>query len=119
MVTTPTEARARVRDKATPTTNRGIKAHALLDSGSLAGDFISQHTLTLLGGIGREYISPEPLRVCSGLDNACYDSTHVVDVLVSFIECNIKHTFISTCRISLKGHWKRIHKTKRTSETTA
>ena len=103
MVTTPTEARARVRDKATPTTNKEIKAHALLDSGSLAGDFISQHTLTLLGGIGREYISPEPLRVCSGLDNACYDSTHVVDVLVSFIECNIKHTFILTCRISLKG----------------
>jgi hypothetical protein len=87
MVTTPTEARARVRDKATPTTNREIKAHA--------GDFISQHILTLLGVIGREYISPEPLCVCS--------STHVVDVLVSFIECNIKHTFILTCRISLKG----------------
>jgi hypothetical protein len=106
MVTTPTEARAHVRDKAAhPTTNKEIKAHSLLDSGSLAGDFISQNTLTLLGGIGREYNSPEPLRVCSGLDNACYDSTHVVDVLVSlsFIECNIEHTFILTCRISLKG----------------
>jgi hypothetical protein len=52
MVTTPTEARARVRDKAAhPTTNKEIKAHALLDSGSLAGDFIGQHTLTLCSRI--------------------------------------------------------------------
>jgi hypothetical protein len=125
MATTSTEAKAQVRDKAAhPTTNREIKAHALLDSGSLGGDFIRHNTLTLLGGIGLEYISPEPLRVCSGLDNACYDSTHVVDVLVSFIECNIKHTFILTNRISLNGKVNLIIgrdsiKQKRTSETTS
>jgi hypothetical protein len=102
--TAPTEARvlptAPTAHRA-PAPTTAIKAQALLDSGSLAGNFIRHNTLIALGGIGKEYISPEPLRVCSGLDNACYDSTHVVDVVVSFIESNTKHSFVLTCRISL------------------
>ena len=53
--------------------------------------------------MGKEYDSPEPLRVCSGLDNTCYDSTKVVDVQVCFVENNIKHTIVLTCRIANKG----------------
>jgi hypothetical protein len=53
--------------------------------------------------MGKEYDSPEPLRVGSGLDNTCYDSTKVVDVQVCFVENNIKHTIVLTCRIANKG----------------
>lgn len=87
----------------TPRPTRKINAHALLDSGSLAGNCISQYTLMVSGGIGREYVTPEPPRVCSGQDNVCYKSTQVVDVVCSFIKSNVKHSIVMTCRISHQG----------------
>jgi hypothetical protein len=70
VTTAPTEGRALLT---APTAHRApapttaIKAQALLDSGSLAGSLIFHNTLVALGGVGKEYISPEPLRVCSGV----------------------------------------------------
>jgi hypothetical protein len=50
------------------------------------------------------YKTDHPIRVCSGLDNHCIDSTDVVDVLtVSFRSKNNKYSIKLTCRISLSG----------------
>lgn len=80
-----------------------VEARALLDSGSLAGDFINNKTLLALKG--QPYIrkTDTPLRVCSGLDNACVDSFDVIDIQLSFLRNNIKYTMILQMRISGKS----------------
>ena len=45
---------------------------ALLDTGSLAGNFISQALVTELNAEKYVYRSKHSFSVCSGLDNVCY-----------------------------------------------
>ena len=61
-----------------------VTAQALLDSGSLAGDFINNKTLLALGGRPHLRKTSCPLRVCSGLDNTCIVSHDVLDIQLSF-----------------------------------
>ena len=63
---TPIAARARV-----------VKTNALLDSGSLAEDFINAETLKILGGTHHLRSADETIVVCSGLDNKCLESNVV------------------------------------------
>ena len=53
-----------------------------LDTGSLAVDFISHDLLTRLKGQHFVYKTATPITVCSGLDNACYTSSDMVDVAI-------------------------------------
>ena len=88
---------------ATITTNPVIEAKALLDTGSLAGNFIAVDLIKRINGTDSIYKTDQPIRVCSGLDNHCIDSLDVVDVLVSFNIKNKKYSIKLTCRISLSG----------------
>ena len=54
----------------------------LLDTGSLAGDFISHDLLTRLKGQHFVYKTATPITVCSGLDGACHTSSDMVDVAI-------------------------------------
>jgi hypothetical protein len=84
-------------------TNPAIKAKALLDTGSLPGNFITVDLLKRIKGSDCLYKTDQPIRVCSGLDNHCIDSSDVVDVLVSFKVKNKYFSIPLTCRISLSG----------------
>jgi hypothetical protein len=57
----------------------GINCQALLDTGSKAGDFINNDLLIRLNGRNHTYITNKPLKVCTGLDNYCLQSTDVID----------------------------------------
>ena len=61
-----------------------VETNALLDTGSLPGNFISIALLLKIKGTDCLYKTDQPMRVCSGLDNHCVDSIEVIDVLVSF-----------------------------------
>jgi hypothetical protein len=85
-------------------TNPVVEAKSLLDTGSLPGNFITVDLLKRINGTDSIYKTDHPIRVCSGLDNHCIDSTGVVDVLVlSFKLKNNKFSIKLTCRISLTG----------------
>jgi hypothetical protein len=84
-------------------TNPIIEARALLDTGSLPGNFITVDLLKRINGTDGIYKTDHLIRVCSGLDNHCIDSTDVVDVLVSFKSKINKYSIKLTCRISLTG----------------
>jgi hypothetical protein len=43
------------------------------------------------------------LKVCSGLDNHCLQSTDVIDILVEFLIKDIKSLFTLTCHITSSG----------------
>ena len=75
-----------------------IHARALLDSGSLVGDF----SLSLnLNALYLCYTSPIPLVVCSGLDGTCYSNDTIIDV---GIKCkslnNVCYTIYLTVRVN-------------------
>ena len=80
-----------------------IKCAALLDSGSIAGNFINADLLNKLNGKNRLYKTDKPLRVCSGLDNHCLTSLEVIDIEVKFCIKNMKSSFILTCHITSSG----------------
>ena len=81
-----------------------VETKALLDTGSLPGNFLSMDLLHKIDGSDSLYKTDQPMRVCSGLDNHCIDSLDVVDVLVSFKVKNKKMTIPLTCRISTSGN---------------
>jgi hypothetical protein len=58
----------------TPDRQGHVETTALLDTGSLAGDFISQRVVTQLHGESLSYADPHPTTVCSGRDSTCYSS---------------------------------------------
>ena len=67
--------------QASTTTRRKVKS--LLDTGSLAGDFVSFWTLN------DQHLAPfiitnTPKVVCSGLDNTCYNVSSTIALLVSY-----------------------------------
>ena len=58
------------------------RVKALLDTGSLAGDFISEKTVKKFDFIPTQTNSK--LKVCSGLDNTCYNVNTKIDLRVTF-----------------------------------
>jgi hypothetical protein len=78
----------------------GINCQALLDTGSIAGDFINNDLLLKLNGRNHTYKTNKLLKVCSGLDNHCLQST---DILVEFLINSIKSSFTLTCHITSSG----------------
>jgi hypothetical protein len=73
-----------------------VAGKALIDSGSLGGDFISGDMLQRLQGEKFVYRTVTPSVVCSGLDNSCYDSNEILDVGVEFFgDDNIKKIIFS------------------------
>jgi hypothetical protein len=57
---------------------------ALLDTGSLAGNFISQAIITDLMAENYVYRTKRSFSVCSGLDNVCYDSDKMINLLFTY-----------------------------------
>jgi hypothetical protein len=81
---------------------------ALLDTGSLAGDFVAFRTLQVLNL--EPYILTHGSRlVCSGLDNSCYDVSSYIALQVSYFSENsnkyasieIKVTILNSSPIDL------------------
>ena len=72
-----------------------IQAQALLDTGSLVGDFISQNLCLSLNALHLCYTSLIPLVVCSGLDGTCYSNNTEIDIGINFKSINnVCHTII-------------------------
>jgi hypothetical protein len=89
------------RNNAPISRDRTLASSALLDTGSLAADFVSQTVVDRLSGNEYSYASPHPMTVCSGLDSTCYQSARVIDIGISFLACdNIKKTIFLTPRIN-------------------
>lgn len=85
----------------TPTRRQVVKTGALLDTGSLAGDFLSQDVVNHLAGHSLCYAASHPMTVCSGLDSTCYSSLRLLDIGVQFLTCkNIKQTIFLTASIN-------------------
>ena len=61
-----------------------VRTEALLDSGSLAGNFINVNTLTQLKGTHQLRAADETILVCSGLDNNCLESNVMLDITLEF-----------------------------------
>ena len=73
-------------DKDTVTPPPGsIQCQVLLDTGSLAGDFISGDMLARLEGQDYVYQTPTPLIVKSGLDSSTYSSSDMIDIAIHFL----------------------------------
>jgi hypothetical protein len=71
-----------------------IKMLALLDSGSLAGDFISPDTLISLGVNPNNSVDRLRLPICNGLDNICTDISVVAyKLIISFVYRNYNTSF--------------------------
>ena len=79
---------------------RVVKTDALLDSGSLAGDFINTTTLAALGGTHNLRAAQDVIMVCSGLDNRCLESNVVLDITIEFDADNKVHKLNIPVRIS-------------------
>jgi hypothetical protein len=65
-------------------TIRGSNAKVLVDTGSLAGDFISHSFLIQLHGTDYVYHKKRSITVCSGLDDHCFETNAVVDLCLVF-----------------------------------
>ena len=77
-----------------------VHTTALLDTGSLAGDFINAKVLRELGGAHHLRSCEQPILVCSGLDNTCISSNVILDVDVTFTIQKLPHTIHLHVRIS-------------------
>jgi hypothetical protein len=58
----------------------------LLDTGSLAGNFLSDRIVGLLDASDYIYHSKKAFSVCSGLDNTCYESNDLLDLLITYLD---------------------------------
>ena len=100
----PTRLTANIRDHLAPTPigakARVVKTEALLDSGSLAGDFIKAETLRILGGTHHLRSANETIIVYSGLDNKCLESSVVLDVTIEFDVGEVTHIINIPVRLS-------------------
>ena len=97
---------ARVARVHTPTKEidrRVAKTEALLDSGSLAGNFINTKILTQLKGTHNLREADEQILVCSGFDNTCLESNVMLDITVEFDSENITDSIDIPVRISDKS----------------
>lgn len=81
--------------------NRIAGASALLDTGSLAGDFVSANLLTKLLALSSCYAAQNPIYVCSGLDGNCYLSDKMIDLTFIFLDDNnIQQQFSKAFRVN-------------------
>ena len=87
-------------DRVKANKRKTVEATALLDSGSLAGDFINGGVLRGLGGAHFLRSSDQPILVCSGLDNTCVSSNVILDIDVTFVVGTEKHTIQLHVRIN-------------------
>ena len=62
----------------------GVMAQVLLDTGSLAGDFISRDMLLRLQGERHVYRTAQPFTDCSGIDGSCVTHHDMVDIGMVF-----------------------------------
>ena len=77
-----------------------VNAKALLDTGSLPGDFISESLVQQLEGDPFVYTSSPSITVCSGLDSKCYIKNKVIDINLTFVTSSlIIKTLLLTLRI--------------------
>jgi Reverse transcriptase (RNA-dependent DNA polymerase) len=68
-----------------PQPTRRNKVHALLDTGSLAGNFIAFRILKNLSLTHHMYKNSKKMcSVCSGLDNHCRDISDTIDLILSY-----------------------------------
>ena len=82
-------------------TGLSLTAHTLLDTGSMAGDFVSKSLLVLLDALTHCYVSSHALNVCSRLDGTCYRCNILVDLGLTFLDdSNIKHTVYVTFSVN-------------------
>ena len=94
----PAEARNHV--VATSAPDDSVTGKALIDTGSLGGDFLSGDMIRRLQGEKFIYRTSTAIVVCSGLDNACYPTTEMIDVGVEFsTDEKIKKIIYLKCRI--------------------
>ena len=77
------------------------EAQVLLDTGALGGDFISGEMVKKLKGEKFLYHTKSAILVCSGLDNACYTTTAMLDIGIEITsDDNIKQIFFIKTRVS-------------------
>ena len=82
-------------------TGLSLTAHALLDTGSMASDFVSKSLLVSLDALTHCYVSSTALNVCSGLDGTCYRCNTLVDLGLTFLDdSKIKHTIYVTFSVN-------------------
>ena len=75
---------------------RSDRVYTLLDTGSFAGNFIHRRTIVKHNFTQFVSNSPEKLcKVCSGLDNHCYDISDTIDLTLSYFchDLNNYYTF--------------------------
>ena len=86
----------------------GYSVKALLDQGSLAGDFISSFVYDLMNvnnicdSFNQSSVDGPRLPICSGLDNSCTNvPVQAVKLLISFVSENENKTFsfVTSCRV--------------------
>ena len=80
--------------------SEGIDALAQIDTGCQVGDVINRRVLRDLRGEPHLRPTNTPLWMCSGLNNQCIESTHVLDIIVSFKKNSFQHTFSLPVRIA-------------------
>ena len=95
-----------------------VLAQVLLDTGSLAGDFISRDMLLRLQGEAFVYKTPKPMTVCSGMNGQCVTHQEMLDIgmivrlktgINKLIRLSVRINTSSSCdliigRISLGKH---------------
>ena len=64
-------------------TTGGDEVEALLDSGSLAGDFIAKRVVSQLK-LEHHFVSSKSRTMCSGLDSKCYDISNTLALYVFY-----------------------------------
>ena len=80
---------------------RRLESQALLDTGSMAGDFVSKSLVVSLNALNHCYASPVALNVCSGLDGTCYKSDTLIDLGIDFPDDNnINRTIFITFSVN-------------------
>jgi hypothetical protein len=78
--------------------SRSVKVKGLLDSGSLAGDFISQEIVENFDLNSFAHLHKSNEKVCSGLDNSCSISAGSLTASMMFInELTNKSEILDTC----------------------
>ena len=78
------------------------RVNTLLDTGSFTGNFIHRRIITKLNFIQFVVNSSKKLcRVCSGLDNHCYDISDTIDLTLSYFcpDLNNYYTFPITAYV--------------------
>lgn len=96
---TPAEAKNHLPIQQAPPGS--VEAQVLLDTGALGGDFLSGEMVERLRGEKFLYHTKSAILVCSGLDNACYTTTAMLDIGLEFIsDDNITQIFFIKARIS-------------------